>query len=105
MKQSINTEETATKLLEQVQALVRSDYNIVIFRDVPKVWMLYYMGLHLKKPTIVVLTKDTIKFKKKLKNKLVKNFLEIDDYTEANALLVAEAVKRLITDRSEQECN
>jgi hypothetical protein len=44
-----------------VEAMKECQLNLVLFRDCPEVWMQFYMGLYLKKPTAVIIERGDTK--------------------------------------------
>jgi len=55
---TINEEMRVRQIIE---AMKECHLNLVLFRDCPEVWMQFYMGLYLKKPTGVIIERGDTK--------------------------------------------
>jgi len=59
LKPDIINEECRVRQI--IESMKECQLNIVLFRDSPEVWMQFYMGLYLKKPTGVIIERGDTK--------------------------------------------
>lgn len=84
-------------ILNILGGLDKSEYNFVLFKDTPELLMQYYMGLYLKKPTIVVVRKeDEKKARKMLIDPLVKEIIITKDFSQATVAKVAKQLEKIL---------
>lgn len=76
-------------LLKQVAGLIQSDYNVLLFRNSPQLWFLYFAGLTLKMPTLIVLRHSDKEWLESLRHPLVKSIFMVHSFEKEEAHITA----------------
>jgi hypothetical protein len=92
---TIQEEQRARQIIE---AMKQSECNIVLFRDCPEVWMQYYMGIYLKKPTYVIVKRSDIPVTKDRFGEyaLQRGITFVNDFSESELKKAMEEIQEMI---------
>jgi hypothetical protein len=74
----VDLKDKINRIRSIVEGMDKSNINLVLFRDVPEVWMQYYMGKFLDRPTLLLCREEDIETLKYYK--VEDDYLVIEDF-------------------------
>lgn len=81
-------------LMKVITGFMQAKWNVVVFNDTPWLYVQFWVGIFLEKPTILVVRKSDKYFVKRLKHPLVKKVIEVNSFEEATSKEVADEVAK-----------
>lgn len=96
-------QQMAQTIVSNILGMVKSKWNVVMFKNDTYVWSQYFVGLTLKMPTLVVVKKSDAKWIPVLKdNPLVKAIFSIEDFKEPYSSHIADKIAHYIKQHPEK---
>lgn len=90
-------QKMAQHIVTQILGMVKSQWNVVMFKNNDLEWLQYFCGLSMKMPTIIVLRKEHQGLIPVFKNsRLVKATFIIQEWNEQHATAVAKKIAHFI---------
>lgn len=90
-------QKMAQYIVTQVLGMVKSQWNVVMFKNDDVNWLQYFCGICMKMPTIIVVHKQHQEFIPVLKsNKFVKAIFMIPEWNEQHAKVIADKIQHFI---------
>ncbi len=81
-----------TRVLGIIHGMQESDFNLILFRNCPEVWMQYYMGIFFERTTYIIALEKDRPALKKIRSYLVKH---VEYVTNFNPKIIEAAVANI----------
>lgn len=89
-----------TRVLGIIRGIQESNYNLVLFRNCPEVWMQYYMGIFFERTTYIIALEKDRPALKRIRSHLVKHVEYIINFNPKIIEAAVTNIKKIIDENN-----